>query len=159
MSDADTRTSVGRLARKVFEYETIVKQLVAKAKRPGYSRNDWAPLTALVAVDEFERIGIWRERMTWDQYLDFMVPWAQSKDFDTRLRRITEAGNVVFFEIEERHIKDVEVTVIHSMNVYEFDERGKIRHLDVYIQGQLGAAAFRSAGGAEPCDPASGTSR
>jgi hypothetical protein len=131
------------LARKVFEYERIVKELVARAEQPGYSRDGWVPLTALVAIDEFERIGIWRERMTWDDYLDVMVPWAQSKDFDTRLRRITEAGNLVFFEIEERHIKDDGVTVVHSMNVCEFDDGGKIRRLDVYIQGQLGAAAFQ----------------
>jgi hypothetical protein len=143
MSNTDVRANIGPLARKVFEYERIVKELVARAKQPGYGRGDWAPLTAMIAVDEFERIGIWRERMTWNDYLDFMVPWAESKDFDTHLRRVTEAGNLVFFEIEEHHITADGLTIINSMNVYEFDDAGRIRHLDVYIQGQLGAAAFR----------------
>jgi hypothetical protein len=131
------------LSAKVLEYERIVKKLSARAKQPGYSRDDWAELTAMIAVDAFERVGIYRERMSWAEYLDFMVPWAQSKDFDTRLRRITEAGNLVFFEIEEHHIRDGQATVVNSMNVYEFDGDGQICHLDVYLQGQLGTAAFR----------------
>ena len=44
----------------------------------------------------------------------------------------------MFFEIEEHHIKDGGVTIVNSMNVYEFNDDGKIRHLDVYLQGQLG---------------------
>jgi PAS domain-containing protein len=145
MSDNDTRiTSANRLSAKVFKYSEIIKELVARAKEPGYSREDWALLTAMIAVKEFERIGIYREKMTWEEYLDFMVPWATWKDFDTRLRRITETGNLVFFEVEEHHIKDGNTTIVNSMNVYEFDEEGKIRHLDVYLQGQLGSMAFKA---------------
>jgi hypothetical protein len=145
MSNDDASTdNVGPLSAKVLEYARIVKELAARAKEPGYSRDDWAPLTAMVAIGEFERTGIWRETVSWDDYLDFMVPWAASKDFDTRLRRCTEVGNLVFFEIEEHHIKDSEDTVVNSMNVYEFDDEAKIRHLDVYLQGQLGSAAFQA---------------
>jgi hypothetical protein len=144
MSD-DARThNVGPLSTKVLEYAQIVKDLVARAKQPGYSRDDWAPLTEMIAVDEFERIGIWREKMTWDDYLDFMVPWAESKDFDTRLLRMTEAENRVFFEIEEHHTRDGGVAIVNSMNVYEFNDDGKIIHLDVYLQGQLGSLAFNA---------------
>ena len=141
-SNDESPENVGPLSAKVLEYAEIVKDLVARAKQPGYSRDDWAPLTEMIAVDDFERIGIWREKMTWDDYLDFMVPWAESKDFDTRLLRITEVGNLVFFEIEEHHTRDGGVAIVNSMNVYKFDDHGKICHLDVYLQGQLGAAAF-----------------
>jgi hypothetical protein len=144
---SDNHTSIrnaGPLSAKVFEYSEIIKELVARAKEPGYSREDWAPLTEMIAVKEFERIGIYREKMTWEDYLDFMVPWASWKDFDTRLRRITEVGNLVFFEVEEHHIKDGNTTIVNSMNVYEFDDEGKIRHLDVYLQGQLGSVAFQA---------------
>jgi hypothetical protein len=146
MSEGERDKNVGPLAAKVLEYERIVKELVVRAKEPGYSRDDWDELTALIAEDEFERVGIYREKMTWDEYLDFMVPWAESKDFDTRLRRITEAGNLVFFEIEEHHIRDGSVSTVNSMNVYEFNGAGKIRHLDIYLQGQLGSAAFKPPG-------------
>jgi hypothetical protein len=143
MNDTGTPASdPGPLSGRVLEYEKIVKDMVARAKQPGYRRDDWAPLTDMIDVDEFERIGIYREKMTWAEYLDFMVPWAESKDFDTRLRRITEAGNLVFFEIEEHHIRDGGVTIVNSMNVFEFNDEGRIRHLDVYLQGQLGSAAF-----------------
>ena len=54
---------------------------------------------------------------------------------ETTVRRITECSNLVFYEIEERHIKDGKVNVVNSMNAYEFDDDGKIRRLDVYIQG------------------------
>lgn len=134
--------NTGPLAKKVFQYAEIVKELSVRAKQPGYSREDWAKLTAMVDEDSFERVGIWLETMSWDDYLDFMVPWAESKDFDTRLRRVTEAGNFVFFEIEEHHIKNGDDTVVNSMNVYQFNDEGKICHLDVYLQGQLGTAAF-----------------
>jgi hypothetical protein len=134
---------VGSRSDKVLEYERIVKKLSARAKQPGYSRDDWDELTALIAVDEFERVGIYRESMTWSEYLDFMVPWAQSKDFDTRHRRITEAGDLVFFEIEEHHVREGRDTIVNSMNVYRFDDEGRICHLDVYLQGQLGSAAFK----------------
>jgi hypothetical protein len=144
MGDSAVGAGLGPLAGKVLAYGNLVKELVARAKEPGYSRADWAPLTGMIAVDQFERVGIYRERMNWDEYLDFMVPWAESKGFDISVRRITEAPNLVFFEIEERHIKDGAVTIVNSMNVYEFNQAGKICHLDVYLQGQLGSAAFRA---------------
>ena len=144
MTDSTVGTGVGPLSAKVLEYAELVERLVARAKEPGYRREDWAPLTAMIAVDRFERIGIYRERMSWEEYLDFMVPWARSKDFDISLRRITEAQNLVFFEIEEHHVKEGNLTIVNSMNVYEFDDEGKICHLDVYLQGQLGSAAFQA---------------
>jgi crotonobetainyl-CoA:carnitine CoA-transferase CaiB-like acyl-CoA transferase len=144
MGDPAAGTGPGPLSTKVLDYGNLVKKLVARAKEPGYRREVWAPLTEMIAVDRFERIGIYREKMNWDEYLDFMVPWATSKDFDISVRRITEAGNLVFFEIEEHHVKDGAVTIVNSMNVYEFNDEGKICHLDVYLQGQLGSAAFQA---------------
>jgi hypothetical protein len=125
------------LSAKVFECERIVKDVVRAAKLPGYSQASWAPLAALIAVDEFERVGIWREVMTWQDYLEFLTQWALTKDFETSLRRITETRDTVFFEIEERHVKGGVVTIINSMNVYVFNDAGKIRRLDVYYQGRL----------------------
>lgn len=142
-NDASNRNS-GALSAKVLEISDAIHKLVARAKQPGHSRKDWDRLADFFAVDGFERTGIWREKMSWDDYLDFMVPWAEFKDFDSRLRRITEVGSLVFFELEEHHIKDGGVTIVNSMNVYEFDDDGKIRHLDVYLQGRLGTVAFNA---------------
>jgi hypothetical protein len=127
----------GELSDKVMEYDSIVSRLVRVAKEPGFSHADWAPLAELVAVDEFERVGIWRETMNWQEYVDFLTRWAGSKAFETTLRRISELPPLVYYEVEERHFKDDDVTIVNSMSVFEFDEAGKIRHLDVYLQGQL----------------------
>jgi hypothetical protein len=125
------------LSDTVLSYDQIISGLVQAAKQPGFSKTDWAPLEELIAVDEFERIGILREAMNWSQYAEFLTQWAASKGFWTRPRRITEKAPFVFYEVEEHHLKDGDETVINSMSVFEFDTAGKIRHLDVYLQGQL----------------------
>jgi hypothetical protein len=125
------------LSETVLCYDRIISSVVQAAKQPGFTKADWAPLEELIAVDDFERIGILRETMTWSQYVDFLTGWAASKGFWTRLRRITEHAPLVFYEVEEHHLKDGGETVINSMSVFEFDGAGKIRHLDVYLQGQL----------------------
>ncbi|HET9733007.1 MAG TPA: hypothetical protein VFP54_10070 [Acidimicrobiales bacterium] len=128
---------MGGLSAKVLEYDRIVSEIVPTAKEAGFSHAAWAPLAELVAVDEFERVGILRETMTWPQYVDFLTEWAGSKGFWTRLRRISEVSPLVYLEVEEHHLKDGAETIINSMSVFEFTDTGKIRHLDVYIQGQL----------------------
>ena len=93
MSDATPTTTSSQLSAKVLEYDRIVSRLVPAAKLPGFTHDDWAPLAELIAVDEFERIGILREAMTWQQYRDFLSKWAASKEFWTRIRRISEISS------------------------------------------------------------------
>jgi len=52
----------------------------------------------------------------------------------TTVRRISEFGALVYYEIEERHSRGNNVNVINSMTVFEFDAHDKIRHLNVYLQ-------------------------
>lgn len=120
---------------KVRHFTDTIEHLVPAAKEPGFSRERWAPLTELVATDRFERVGIWREVMDWEAYLDFLTGFAAAKGFESTVRRVTECSNIVFYEIEERHIKDGRVNVVNSMNAFEFDDEGLICRLDVYIQG------------------------
>ena len=91
---------------------------------------------SLVAVDKFERIGIWRDAMNWHDYTAMLTEFAMANAFESGKKRIAEAGDRVYFDREERHIKGDDVNVVNAMSVYEFDDDGKIRHLDVYIQGQ-----------------------
>lgn len=127
----------GHLTDKVIEYNRIIGDLVKAAKEPGFGRSSWAPLEALIAVHDFERVGILREVMTWDDYVTFLTGWAKSKDFFALVRRVTEVGTLVFFEAEEHHEINGEERIVNSMNVFDFDTAGKIRHLDIYLQGQL----------------------
>jgi len=123
------------LAQRVLDFEATVKRLVKAAKDPGFTAADWAPLAEFVATGEFERIGTWMEVMNWQQYTEFMTQWARSsKGFDTVLRRVSELPGLVYLELEERHTRDGGVASVHSLSVYEFNDEGRIRHLDVYLQ-------------------------
>ncbi len=121
----------GPLTRTVLEYEQTMKRLV-----PGLeSAADWAPLAEFVAVDEFERIGTFLEVQNWQQYTDMITGWARATEsFETTVLRISEIDSLVYFEIEERHFRAGGVNVVNSMTVFEFNDEGKIRRLNVYLQ-------------------------
>ncbi|MGO8860547.1 MAG: hypothetical protein ACLQRH_07240 [Acidimicrobiales bacterium] len=137
MHDEDTAAGGGPLSGKVLEYDRIVRRVVRAAKEPGFSPAQWAPLADLVAVGEFERVGIWREVMNWPEYAEFLTKFATAKGFDSKLRRISELPGLVYLELEEHHIRGGNVNVVNSMNVFEFNGEGKIRRLDVYVQGHV----------------------
>jgi limonene-1,2-epoxide hydrolase len=121
----------GPLTRKVVDYDRTMRGLVPAVETP----DDWAPLTELVAVDEFERVGTFLEVQGWEQYTEMLTRWATATDsFETTVRRISETGNLVYYEIEERHHRGGRVHAVNSLTVFEFDDAGKIRHLDVYLQ-------------------------
>ena len=125
------------LSRKVLEYSQIMKRLVDSAKRPGFSVESWAPLVELVAIDEFERVGNFKEVMNWQDYVNFLTNWAMSSEWECSFKRVTEVGNVVFLELEERSRTGDYSSVVNSVSVYDFNSAGKIRHIDIYLQMEL----------------------
>jgi len=121
----------GPRTRTVLDYVETMRGLVPSINTP----TDWAPLSKFVAVDEFERVGTFLEVQNWQQYTEMLTHWASATEtFETTVRRISELPGLVYFEIEERHFRGGDVHVVNSMTVFEFDEDGKIRHLDVYLQ-------------------------
>lgn len=124
-------------SRAVLEYSRTMGHLVKSGKEPGFSRQSWAPLADLVAVDEFVRIGPFKEVQNWAEYTEFLTAWATNSDWDCSFKRISEAGEVVFLELEEHsRIGDFD-SVVNSASVYEFDADNKIRYIAVYLQMQL----------------------
>lgn len=124
-------SDVGPLSQKVLEYTATMERLVPTARDPA----DWEPLAELVAVEEFERVGVWMEVMNWEQYTQMLAQWAAAETkFETTVRRISELGRHVYFEVEERHFHGERVHTVNSMTVFAFDDDSKIRHLDVYLQ-------------------------
>jgi hypothetical protein len=121
----------GPLTRKVLEYTQTMQRLVPGIQSPA----DWAPLATFVAVDGFERVGTFLEVQDWQQYTEMLTQWASATgSFESTVRRISELDGLVYFEIEERHFRGGSAHVVNSMTVFAFDEHGKIRHLDVYLQ-------------------------
>jgi hypothetical protein len=121
----------GPLTRTVLDYVQTMERLVPDAKVPA----DWAPLAEFVAVDDFERIGTFLEVQDWPQYREMLTQWSSTIDrFEASVRRISEVDRLVYYEVEERHFRGDAVNVVNSMTVFAFDEAGRIRHLDVYLE-------------------------
>jgi hypothetical protein len=128
---AQAAGGAGTLTRRVLDYDDTLQRLVAEGGDP----IDWAPLARFISVDDFQRVGTFLEVQDWGEYTQMLSRWAAATDsFETSLRRISEFGALVYYEIEERHVRGVGVHVINSMTVFEFDRRGKIRRLHVYLQ-------------------------
>ena len=124
-------TDPGPLTRTVLDYVRTMERLVPTVDAP----EDWAPLTEFVAVDEFERVGTFLEVQSWSQYTEMLTQWASAiATFETTVQRISELPGLVYYAVEERHLVGENVNVVNSLTVFEFDDVGKIRHLDVYLQ-------------------------
>lgn len=121
-------------ARAVLQYSIVTKRLVDEAKKPGFSVDSWGPLAQLIAVDEFERVGAFKEVMTWPDYIEFLTNWATSSKWECSFKHITESGGRVFLELEERSEVGDFSSVVNSLSVYEFTEDDRIRHIDIYLQ-------------------------
>lgn len=124
-------------SRTVLDYSALMKRLVDEAKQPGFTAASWAPLAELIDTENFVRVGNFKEVMNWGEYVTFLTNWATSSEWDSTFKRVTEVGNVVFLELEEHsRIGDFSNSV-NSVSVYEFDSRGKITRIDVYLQMAL----------------------
>jgi hypothetical protein len=124
-------TDPGPLTRTVLDYVRTMERLVPTVEAP----EDWAPLTEFVAVDEFERVGTFLEVQSWSQYTEMLTQWASAiATFETTVQRISELPGLVYYAVEERHLVGENVNVVNSLTVFDFDDVGKIRHLDVYLQ-------------------------
>lgn len=125
------------VSRKVLDYSLLMKRMVGLAKQPGFSAGSWKPLEDMVDVDNFVRVGNFKEVMNWQDYVGFLTSWASSAEWECSFKRITETGNTVFLELEERSRYGEFRSVVNSVSVYEFNRAGKICHLDIYLQMEL----------------------
>jgi len=133
ISDAHAEAT-GKLARIALEYAGIYGRVVPLAQEPGFGEDAWAPLEALIAVDQFERVGLQKEVMDWPAYRTALTAFARSGEWEGTFRRVTEVPGLVILELVERLTKGGVVTEINSVSVFEFDDDEKIRHLDIYQQ-------------------------
>jgi hypothetical protein len=129
--EREAAESAGPLTQRVLEYDRAMQRLVAEVRDPA----DWAPLTEFVAVEDFERVGTVLEVQNWNEYTEMLTRWASATEsFETTVRRISETGALVYYEIEERHFRGDNVNVVNSMTVFEFDADDRICRLNVYLQ-------------------------
>ncbi len=122
------------LSRTVLDYTLEMKRIIDAAKTPGFDAQSWEPLARYVATDEFVRVGPFKDEMTWSEYVTFLTGWAPKRHWECSFKRITEAGNMVLLELEERSEPTNPAAAANSFSAFEFDGSGQLRHLDVYLQ-------------------------
>lgn len=88
----------------------------------------------LIDADRFVRRGNERdEEMDWPTYRAMLEAWGgQNGAYEKTLHRATEAGNVVYLDLDERDVStDGRETTLRSISIYEFDEADRIVAIDV----------------------------
>ena len=125
---------IGPLARIVNDFCTKQFEVMAAGVR---SPLDWEPVAEFLDVDEFKRVGAYLEEFNWPDYRKFLTGWVGGGTrFEMTVFHITEIGNAVFQEIEERHFRGSEVVRKNVIAVYRFNDRHKIIRLDIYEQAR-----------------------
>ena len=126
-------------ARRAIDYGLFQKRLMDRAKEASdYSPDEWLGLSEFVS-DDFQRIGNFKEVMTFADMVGFLQAWSPTQHWEGSFKRVSEHDNVVFLELEERVGTGSEQAAVNSVSVYQFDEAGKIRHLDIYLQAPMGS--------------------
>lgn len=133
-TDKAAAMAAGGNVRTVLEYSEVMKRLVDEAKAPGFTVDSWAPLAAMVDVENFVRVGCFKEVVDWKQYAAILTQWATTSEWECSFKRVTEDAGRVFLELEERSKVGGNKDMVNSLTVYEFNAAGKLRHLDIYLQ-------------------------
>jgi hypothetical protein len=125
---------IGPLTRVVNDFCSKQSEVMAAGVR---SPLDWAPVAEFLDVDKFKRVGAYLEEFNWPGYQKFLTGWAGGGTrFEMTVFHITEIGNAVFQEIEERHYRGEDFIRKNVIAVYRFNDRNKIIHLDIYEQAR-----------------------
>lgn len=128
-----TVAEIGPLTRVVRQFvEAQTRVMAAGVTSP----EDWEPVAAYIAVGQFKRVGAYLEELDWPAYCRFLAEWASDTRFEFTEFHVTEAGNAVFQEIEERHYHGEDFIRKNVIAVYRFTDEHKIKHLDIYEQAK-----------------------
>lgn len=127
-----TRDEPGPLRQVVLDFNACqAKILAAGVKSPA----DWEPMSEFIDVANFKRVGAYLEELNFETYCEFLAGWAAGgTHFEFTEFHVTEVGNTLFQEIEERHTRVSEFIRKNVIAVYRFTPDNKIYHLDIYEQ-------------------------
>ncbi|MEO6717541.1 MAG: hypothetical protein ABIM50_09905 [Novosphingobium sp.] len=129
-----TRNEPGPLRQVVIDFNEVqAKILAAGVKSPA----DWEPMNAYLDVATFKRVGAYLEELAFTEYCEFLAGWAAGgTQFEFTEFHVTEIGNTLFQEIEERHTRGDAFIRKNVIAVYRFNAANKIVHLDIYEQAK-----------------------
>jgi hypothetical protein len=116
-------------AKRAIAYGDKLAEIVNGATDEG-----WDALLPMIDAERFVRRGNERdEAMDWTAYRALLDQWnGHSGKYEKHLHRATEAGNVVYLDLDERSVAaDGSESTLRSISIYEFDEADRIVAVDV----------------------------
>jgi hypothetical protein len=116
-------------ARRAIAYGDKMAQIVNRA-----TDETWDALLPMIDAKRFVRRGNERdEEMDWPAYRAMLDQWnGHSGKYEKHFHRATEAGNVVYLDLDERSVADDgSESSLRSISIYEFDESDRIVAVDV----------------------------
>ena len=127
-----TIDELGPLTKRVYGFvEAQMKVIAAGVTQP----SDCDPLTEFIDPDKFKRVGAYLDELNWPDYKKFLTGWtAGDTKFEFTEFQISEVGNSVFQEIEERHTRGEQFIRKNVIAVFKFNDDQKLVHLDIYEQ-------------------------
>jgi len=129
-----TTAEVGPLTKVINAFVAAQGQVLAAGVK---SPEDWEPVAAFIDPVKFKRVGAYLEELDWTQYKNFLTNWAAGgTKFEMTEFYVSEIGNAVFQEIEERHHRGDTFIRKNVIAVYRFDDQNRIVHLDIYEQAK-----------------------
>jgi hypothetical protein len=125
------------LTRTVIAYSAAFTRIIEKAKAGALTDADWADMEKLVDVPAFVREGVFggeqAETFGWPTYRSTITQYGGQAEWEGTLRNVTETPGRVILELEERSTQNGVTSVANTVTIYEFNDAGQVRHLDVYV--------------------------
>ena len=125
------------LTRTVLQYGEAFTGVIEKARAGTLSDADWEPFEQIVATSAYVREGVFlgpqAEVIDWPTYKSYISQYGGSTTWEGTLRHVTETPGRVILELEERNTANGVTHVSNTVTIYEFDDAGKLHHLDVYV--------------------------
>ncbi|MCE7796825.1 hypothetical protein LWE61_09670 [Sphingobium sufflavum] len=119
----------GVRAKRAVAFGDTLAQIVN-----GETEEGWDALLPMIDTERFVRRGNERDReMDWPTYRAMLDQWnGHSTVYEKHLFRATEAGPVVYLDLDERSVaSDGQESTLRSVSIYEFDEADRIISVDV----------------------------
>ena len=124
----------GPLRKVVDGFNAVQFEILAKGVK---SAADWEPMGDYLDVANFKRVGAYLEELDFASYCTFLAGWAAGgTHFEFTEFHVTEIGNTLFQEIEERHTRGDMFIRKNVIAVYRFNADNMIVHLDIYEQAK-----------------------
>ncbi len=129
-----TNNEPGPLRKVVNAFNEVQAKILSAGVK---SAADWEPMGEYMDIDSFKRVGAYLEVLDFTEYCAFLAGWAAGGTrFEFTEFHVTETGDTLFQEIEERHTRGDAFIRKNVIAVYRFNADRKIVHLDIYEQAR-----------------------